>query len=67
MDKVEILKSKHVDFGMYGSDRRFMFRGADGNTYIEKIDFDNGEVKGRIEKESGKLYFCFEECALGVG
>lgn len=59
MYKVEIVKSKHIDFGMYGSDRRFVFVGADGKTYIEKIDFDNGKVKGRIEKKNGKLYFSF--------
>lgn len=65
MNKVEIVKSKHVDFGMYGSDRRFMFTGTDGKTYIERIDFDNNEFNGSIKQEDGKLYFCFKKCALG--
>ncbi|NIO23163.1 MAG: hypothetical protein GTN38_04015 [Candidatus Aenigmarchaeota archaeon] len=63
--KVEIVKSRHIDFGVYGSDTRFIFTGADGETYIEKKDFNNDKVKGIIEKEGGKLYFCFTKYALG--
>ncbi|MCX6818242.1 MAG: hypothetical protein NTU57_05295 [Candidatus Aenigmarchaeota archaeon] len=57
--KVEIATSKHIDFGMYGSDTRFMFTGADGRTYIQGIDFDNGRYSGKTVKENGKLFFHF--------
>jgi hypothetical protein len=56
---VEIAASKHIDFGMYGSDIRFMFNDPLGNTYTQGIHFDNGECRGRTVKENGKLYFCF--------
>ena len=57
--KVEIATSKHVDFGMYGSDTRFMFTDPAGNAYIQGIHFDNGRYSGKTMKENGKLYFCF--------
>jgi len=61
--KVGIASSKHIDLGMYGSDRRFLFTGTDGRTYIEGFDFDNGMLQGKIQKEDGKLFFYFMACS----